>query len=68
MVIPRAAYSLSKTGGTLFVQLLANQVPVEELQIVSFNPGAVYGEGWAADGISKDMLPFDEGSTNPRRP
>jgi NAD(P)-dependent dehydrogenase (short-subunit alcohol dehydrogenase family) len=61
MVIPRAAYSLSKAGGTLFVQLLANQIPIEELQIITFHPGQIYGDGWAASGITKDMLPFDEG-------
>jgi hypothetical protein len=46
LVIQRAAYSLSKTSGTLLVQLLADQYPVDELQIVTYHPGTVYGAGW----------------------
>jgi hypothetical protein len=60
MVIPRAAYVLSKASGSLFVQLLADQIPVDELQVVTFHPGMLFGAGWEASGITRDMLPFDD--------
>jgi NAD(P)-dependent dehydrogenase (short-subunit alcohol dehydrogenase family) len=55
----RASYGLSKSAGTLYVQLLANQYPVEKLQIVSFHPGAVWNDAY---GIPQDALPLDNGS------
>jgi hypothetical protein len=63
MVIARAAYALSKANGTLFVQLLADQIPIDELQVITFHPGILFGDGWKASGITKDMLPFDECET-----
>lgn len=45
----------------MYVQLLANQIPVDEVQIVTYHPGAVHSDGWAAGGITEDMLPFDNG-------
>jgi hypothetical protein len=64
MVIPRAAYVLSKTGSTLLVQLLADQIPVNELQVISFHPGMIFGAGFEDVGITKDMMPFDEGKAS----
>ena len=61
LVVPRAAYGLSKSSATLFVQLLANQVPVEKLQIVSFHPGTVWNSSWEEMGIPESAMTFDSG-------
>lgn len=63
MVIPRASYVLSKSSSVLLVQLLATQTPIEELQVVTFHPGTVFGAGWEAGGITEDMAPFDNGKS-----
>jgi NAD(P)-dependent dehydrogenase (short-subunit alcohol dehydrogenase family) len=54
-------YVLSKSAGTLFVQLLANQVPQAELQVVTMHPGTIYGDAFEGVGITEDMIPFDKG-------
>jgi nucleoside-diphosphate-sugar epimerase len=63
MVIPRAAYTLSKAAGALFVQLLSDQILPDELQVITFHPGTVFGAGWEEMGATKDLLPFDEGKS-----
>lgn len=61
VVIARAAYGLSKSAGRLFMQLLANQIQSEKLQILTFHPGAVWNKAWIETGITKDRFVFDEG-------
>jgi len=61
MVKNMAPYILSKSAGTLFVQLLANQTLHTELQVVTMHPGFVYGEDQRKFGITEGMLPFDQG-------
>ena len=61
IVAARPAYSLTKATGTLAVQLIANSVAPDDLQVISFHPGLIYGPGFAAAGVTKDMVPFDEG-------
>jgi hypothetical protein len=29
------------------------------MQVISFHPGVLFGEGWVKAGITEDMLPFD---------
>jgi hypothetical protein len=53
-------YILSKSSGTLFVQLLASQIPQAELQVITMHPGAVFVDGYEALGITEDSLPFDK--------
>ncbi|KAF2676627.1 putative short-chain dehydrogenase [Lentithecium fluviatile CBS 122367] len=60
MVMSLAPYVLSKSAGTLFVQLLANQIPQGELQVVTMHPGTIFAEGYKDVGITEDMLPFDQ--------
>lgn len=55
--MPLASYGLSKSAGTLFAQLLANQIPPEKLQIVSYHPGSVWNPGWP---LPKDAGEFDD--------
>ena len=40
--------------------LIAKDVSPDELQIVSFHPGSVYGKPWKDAGIPQDRLPFDD--------
>ena len=48
VVAARPAYSLTKASGTLAAQLIADATTPERMQVVSFHPGMVYGQGWAA--------------------
>jgi len=57
----RPAYSLTKSSGTLAIQMLADRIPAEDMQILNFHPGMVYGAVFEADGIPEDALPFDDG-------
>ena len=61
VVAARPAYSLTKASGTLAAQLVASATTPENMQVISFHPGMVHGLGWAEMGITKDMLPFDDG-------
>ncbi|KAH7389955.1 hypothetical protein BKA66DRAFT_607920 [Pyrenochaeta sp. MPI-SDFR-AT-0127] len=56
----RPAYSLTKATGTLMIQVLADRIPAEEMQILSYHPGMVYGPTWEEQGIPKDAFPFDD--------
>ncbi|KAF2126489.1 NAD(P)-binding protein [Dothidotthia symphoricarpi CBS 119687] len=51
----RPAYTLSKLSGTLLFQLLAQDHPHEEMQIISFHPGLIYNDYWK----SLDLKPED---------
>ena len=53
------AYSLTKASGTLAVQILANTITLDTMQIISFHPGVLHGEYWEKSGVTEDMLPFD---------
>lgn len=56
----RPAYSLSKATSTLVFQLLAQDVPAEKVQVVSFHPGLIYSDGWISMGIPRGDY-FDDG-------
>ncbi len=58
-VADRPGYIWSKMAGTLLFQLIALNTPPEKIQIVTYNPGLVYGNGWKALGFSPDK--FDSG-------
>lgn len=57
----RPSYSLTKASGTLAVQILANTITPDEMQIVSFHPGMIFGLGWTEMGVTEDMISFDDG-------
>lgn len=63
IVAERPAYVLSKMTGAMLFQLIAMHVPPEKMQIVTFNPGSVYGSGWKVMGFPKER--FDTGKTTP---
>ncbi|EXJ93470.1 hypothetical protein A1O1_01862 [Capronia coronata CBS 617.96] len=55
----RPAYSLTKGAGTLYFYLLANEVPADKVQIVSFHPGLIYNEMWGEGGFDEHDDLFD---------
>jgi hypothetical protein len=60
-VAERPAYILSKMTGTLLFQLIALNTSPKKVQIVTYNPGLVYGDGWKVMGFGPE--PFDSGET-----
>lgn len=52
----RPGYTLSKTGQTLYFQLLASELPSSKVQIVSYHPGLVYNDHWRAMGVPAEEL------------
>jgi NAD(P)-dependent dehydrogenase (short-subunit alcohol dehydrogenase family) len=54
-------YSASKNAAVLLLQLMARNVPDDEIQIVSFHPGAILTETARAYGYDEDTLPWDDG-------
>jgi hypothetical protein len=55
----RPAYILTKMTATLFFQLVAQSMPVEKLQVVSFHPGLIYNDTWKSMGFGIEQ--FDKG-------
>ncbi|KAK8063039.1 hypothetical protein PG997_015136 [Apiospora hydei] len=53
-------YGLSKNAGALAMQLIAQDTKVEEMQIVTFNPGPVYTPGAASTGIPEDGFDWND--------
>ncbi|KAI9167972.1 D-erythrulose reductase [Paramyrothecium foliicola] len=58
-VAPMPNYSLVKNAQTLLVQLLAQEVSPEEVQVISFHPGAIYSESVENMGLTRETLPWD---------
>ncbi|RFU33068.1 hypothetical protein B7463_g3263, partial [Scytalidium lignicola] len=40
-------------------ELIAQNIPPEKMQVISFHPGLIYGDGWKSMGLPPD--PFDNG-------
>ncbi|KAI0206401.1 putative short-chain dehydrogenase [Astrocystis sublimbata] len=53
-------YGMTKHAGQLTLQLIAQDVPPEKMQIMSYHPGALFTEGTKAHGYTKDSFPFDD--------
>jgi NAD(P)-dependent dehydrogenase (short-subunit alcohol dehydrogenase family) len=58
---PLPNYSLAKNAQTLLLQLVADETSPEEMQIVSFHPGAILSEAAEKYGLTKDSLAWDNG-------
>ncbi|KAE9401800.1 short-chain dehydrogenase/reductase [Gymnopus androsaceus JB14] len=54
-----ASYGVSKAAFTGLLGRIANDCPAEDVQIISFHPGALYSEG-ASKILDKDTLDWDE--------
>lgn len=55
-MLNRPAYLLTKAASTLYFQLMAQDQPREELQIVTLHPGAVFNDIWASAGLKEEHL------------
>ncbi|RDW70556.1 SDR family NAD(P)-dependent oxidoreductase [Aspergillus mulundensis] len=53
-------YGASKNAAALLFQLMAREVPAQQMQIISFHPGAVLTEKARAHGYTEDTLPWDD--------
>lgn len=58
----RPSYVLSKMTSTLIFQVIAQNIPPQEVQIINFHPGAIYNAAWEATGLPRDV--FDNGETS----
>jgi nucleoside-diphosphate-sugar epimerase len=64
IVAMRPAYVLSKMTAAMLFQLIAMHTPPEKMQVVTFNPGSVYGSGWKAMGYSPERFDSGENSSH----
>ncbi|KAI1377567.1 NAD(P)-binding protein [Hypoxylon crocopeplum] len=54
------AYGMTKNAGALALQTIAQDVPVEKMQVLSFHPGAIFTEGAENNGLTKDSYHWDD--------
>ena len=55
------AYCASKNAGTLLVQLFAQGVSPDDMQILSFHPGAIWTDSVQKSGVPKEAYAWDDG-------
>ncbi|KAH8678449.1 putative short-chain dehydrogenase [Xylariales sp. PMI_506] len=60
IVKARPAYTTTKASMFYALQCTADAISPDEMQIITVHPGMVYGDGWAAFGVTRDMMPFDD--------
>ncbi|KAL4907239.1 hypothetical protein BDW74DRAFT_148778 [Aspergillus multicolor] len=53
-------YGASKNAAALLFQLMTREVPVEQMQTISYHPGAVLTEKARAHGYTEETLPWDD--------
>ncbi|KAI1458005.1 NAD(P)-binding protein [Annulohypoxylon moriforme] len=54
------AYGLTKNAGAAALQMVAADVPPEEMQVINYHPGAIYTEAAKDAGYTKETLPWEE--------
>ncbi|KAI0542552.1 short chain dehydrogenase [Xylaria digitata] len=52
-------YALTKHSFQLGLQLIAQDTPPEEIQIISYNPGAIFTENAQEKGYTENSVPWD---------
>lgn len=55
------AYCASKNAGTLMVQLFAQGVAPDDMQVLSYHPGAIWTDTVERSGVPKDLIVWDDG-------
>ncbi|KJZ77318.1 hypothetical protein HIM_03042 [Hirsutella minnesotensis 3608] len=53
-------YSATKNAGAMLLQMIAKDVRPEEMQVVSFHPGAVFTQAAEKAGLKKDHYDWDD--------
>lgn len=61
IVAGKPNYSLTKNASTLAIQQIAKDISPEEMQIVSFHPGAIWTDASRSLGIKKEDYKWDNG-------
>ncbi|KAH0555674.1 hypothetical protein GP486_006382 [Trichoglossum hirsutum] len=56
----RPNYTATKNAGTLLLQQIARDTPVEKIQIISFHPGLILTEGNRRIGLDEKSAPWDD--------
>lgn len=54
-------YSASKNAGTLLAQQIAKGISADDMQVVSYHPGAIYTPGNQAIGFKVSDFDWDDG-------
>ncbi|KKO98352.1 short chain dehydrogenase [Trichoderma harzianum] len=54
------AYCASKNAGTLLVQMYAQTIPADDMQILSFHPGGIYTDGVKKSGVPEEAMAWDD--------
>jgi hypothetical protein len=57
-------YALTKQAGLLVIQTLADAADPAKLQVVSYNPGAIFSESAKNHGLTEDSLPWDNSKSS----
>ncbi|KAL7918793.1 hypothetical protein ACQKWADRAFT_330377 [Trichoderma austrokoningii] len=61
MAPERPSYGITKNAATALIQQIAKDTNVNDMQVVSFHPGAILTDMARASGASEDMgIPFDD--------
>ena len=55
-IVARPTYTLTKLTETLLFQLVAESMPIENVQIVSYNPGLIFNDEWASLGMKPEVF------------
>lgn len=61
------SYALSKNAGTLLLQLVAKDIAVNDMQVVSFHPGYIATDMAREMGYTDPTLPWDHGELRNQR-
>lgn len=56
------SYTTSKNAGTLLIQLVAQGVSANDMQVLSFHPGAIFTPGAQVGGFTRSNYDFDDGN------
>lgn len=56
------SYCLTKNAGTLAVQMIAKGVLPDDMQVLSFHPGAVYTAAVQRGGVPEEAFDWDNGT------
>lgn len=62
------AYCASKNAGTLLVQLFAQDVSPDDMQVLSYHPGAIWTDSVKKSGVPKEAYAWDDGTSRPILP
>ncbi|OAK93535.1 NAD(P)-binding protein [Phaeosphaeriaceae sp. SRC1lsM3a] len=53
------AYTLTKLAGTLYFQYLAQELPHDKVQVLSYHPGLIFNSYWEQTGLDKELFDDD---------